>query len=119
MIRKQLQKFIGEIEQTVPAFSAIKRNGEKLYNLARAGKNIGELPRREVSVTSFKLLSFWKKHEVALANFEIECSSGTYIRSLIHDLGRELGTCATTTQLRRTAIDTFSVTQAFNLNLLF
>ncbi len=104
--------FMGQITQVVPPFSAIKLGGKKLYELARLGKvDDVDLPRRQVKVDKFKLIEFDFKRQTA--SFEVSVSSGTYIRSLIHDLGQKLGAGAVVTSLRRTRIGKFSIDQAF------
>jgi tRNA pseudouridine55 synthase len=92
----------GLIRQTPPAYSAIKVGGKRAYALARAGEAV-ELPEREVTVTRFEEL--WREGERAA--FAIDCSSGTYVRSLIADLGD-----AYCTELRRTSIGPFHVDAA-------
>jgi tRNA pseudouridine55 synthase len=95
----------GEIRQRPPAYSAVKVAGVRAYKRARRGEEI-ELPERQVTVYSFERL--WR--EADRAEFEIECSSGTYVRSLIADLGD-----AYCESLRRTAIGPFSVEEAETL----
>jgi tRNA pseudouridine55 synthase len=92
----------GAIRQTTPAYSAVKVGGERAYKRARRGEEF-ELPKRDVTVYRFELLERTDEE----AEFEIECSSGTYVRSLIADLGD-----AYCTALRRTAIGPFSVEDA-------
>jgi tRNA pseudouridine55 synthase len=92
----------GRLRQRPPAYSAIKIDGQRAYRLARAGTAV-EMPEREVDVSRFELL--WRDGE--RAGFAIDCSSGTYVRSLIADLGD-----AYCEELRRTAIGPFSVTDA-------
>jgi tRNA pseudouridine55 synthase len=92
----------GDIRQRPPAYSAIKVGGERAYKRARRGEEF-EMPEREVTVHRFELLS----REGDEAEFEIECSSGTYVRSLIADLGD-----AYCIELRRTAIGPFAVEDA-------
>lgn len=105
-----LKKFQGKINQEVPPFSAVKVGGKKLYQLARQKKKINQLPVKTVTIKKIKLLSFNSKtFEVKLL---IDCSSGTYIRSLAHDLGKLLGIGAHVTELRRTKIGKLSVTKA-------
>ena len=105
-----LKKFEGEIDQTVPSFSAVKIKGKKLYQLARQKKTIAKLPVRTVTITRLELLSFDDKTpEVELL---VDCTSGTYIRSLAHDLGNALGVGGHVTKLRRTKIGQLSVKQA-------
>src|SRR3712207_4463504 len=92
----------GTIRQRPPAYSAVKVGGRRAYALARRGEEV-EIPEREVQVLRFDLL--WRDGE--RAGFEIECSSGTYVRSLIADLGD-----AYCLELRRTAIGPFEVAAA-------
>jgi tRNA pseudouridine55 synthase len=93
---------VGELRQLPPAYSAIKLGGERAYARARRGEEL-EMPPRLITVRRFEQL--WRKGD--RAEFEIECSSGTYVRSLIADLGDAY--CA---ELRRTAIGPFSVEEA-------
>jgi tRNA pseudouridine55 synthase len=93
---------VGELRQLPPAYSAIKLGGERAYARARRGEEL-EMPPRLITVHRFEQL--WRKGD--RAEFEIECSSGTYVRSLIADLGDAY--CA---ELRRTAIGPFSVEEA-------
>jgi tRNA pseudouridine55 synthase len=92
----------GDLQQRPPAYSAVKVGGERAYKKARRGEEF-ELPPRLVTVHRFDLLA-WEPPE---AEYEIECSSGTYVRSLVADLGD-----AYCTELRRTAIGPFSVDEA-------
>ena len=96
-IRSTLCKFTGEIDQVPPRYSAIKINGERAYKLARAGR-VFNLPRRKVFVKEFTLLALL---DADLAEFEVVCGKGTYIRSLSRDLGRKLGVFSHLTELRR------------------
>jgi tRNA pseudouridine55 synthase len=93
---------VGEIRQRPPAYSAVKVRGVRAYRLARRGEAV-EMPERDITVYRFEEL--WREDE--RAGFEIECSSGTYVRSLIADLGD-----AYTESLRRLAIGPFSVDEA-------
>lgn len=112
-IERALQRFHGEIEQIPPMYSAIKHNGEALYKLARAGVEIERDPR-PVTVHEIKILDFEKD----LLTLEIDCSKGTYVRSLAHDLGEVLGCGAHVTQLRRLAIGDVSIEKAVSLDRL-
>jgi len=98
-----LEKFTGEIMQIPPMYSALKHNGEPLYKLARQGIEIEREPR-PITIFSLKLL------EVTESSFTIDvvCSKGTYIRTLIEDIGAELGCGAHTTALRRTSVGPFT-----------
>jgi len=105
-------KFLGLINQLVPPFSAVKQNGRKLYQLARAGRlDKSSLPSRQVTIKQFRLLDFDQKNQQA--KFNISVSSGTYIRSLIHDLGQALKVGAMITSLRRTQIGRYKIENAF------
>lgn len=112
LIEQITQKFIGEIQQHPPIHSAVKMDGKRLYELARAGKEVvTEL--RTVYISSFKI----KKIELPILEFEVECSKGTYIRSLANDFGKALDSGAYLTSLRRTKIGEFSVEDSDNLLL--
>ena len=92
----------GELSQTPPAYSAVKVEGERLYRAARRGE-ARDAPPREVHVDAFELESFASPE----FSFRVRCSSGTYVRSLVRDVGATLGCGAHMTQLRRTAIGPF------------
>ena len=110
-----LGKFRGNITQVPPMYSAIKKNGQRLYDLARQGVEI-EREARPVTVHRLSLVSFNIQEQSGV--LEIECSKGTYVRSLIDDLGRELGTCAVMTSLRRTAACGFTLGDCVTLERL-
>lgn len=112
-IEMAFKKFTGEIKQTPPIYSAKKIKGEKLYNIARAGRTI-EIPAVNVTVHSLKLLDY----RGGLAEFETAVSSGTYIRALARDIGEALGTGAYLKELRRTAIGGFKLEDAVTINEL-
>lgn len=110
-----LDQFRGEIAQQVPAFSAVKVKGKKLYEAARRGKTVqAELPVRRVTIKEVELVDFAMDETTQQATFSLRvvCSSGTYIRSLIHDLGQVLGVGATVTALRRTRIGDLHIKDA-------
>ena len=104
LILKTAKKFVGKIFQTPPMFSAIKKDGVRLYNLARQGKEI-KIDKREVSINSFEITSF----NLPEISFNVTCSKGTYIRSLAHDFGKELNSGAHLSELRRIKIGDYSV----------
>ena len=104
LILKTAKKFIGKIFQTPPMFSAIKKDGVRLYNLARQGKEI-KIDKREVSIESFEITSI----NLPEISFNVSCSKGTYIRSLAHDFGKELNSGAHLSELRRIKIGDYSV----------
>lgn len=113
-VESVMQSFLGKIEQTVPIYSAVKVAGQKLYNMARHGELVEELPKRQVEIIKFELLDFRidRENKVCEADFIVEVSSGTYIRSLIHDLGNELKIGANVTKLRRLKIGQIDLTNA-------
>ena len=104
LILKTAKKFVGKIFQTPPMFSAIKKDGVRLYNLARQGKEI-KIDKREVSIDSFEITSF----NLPEISFNVTCSKGTYIRSLAYDFGKELNSGAHLSELRRIKIGDYSV----------
>ena len=109
-LRAVLDGFRGEITQTPPLHSAIKVGGVKLYDLARAGKDI-EIPTRQVTISHLHL-SRWQGGENARAMLDIECSGGTYIRSLVRDIGRAANSAATMSFLLRSRSGLFSLENA-------
>jgi len=106
-----MQSFWGLQQQIPPAFSAIKKNGKPAYLAARKGIDI-KLEPREIRIDTFELTHWESPQEV---HAKVVCSKGTYIRSLVHDLGQLLGCGAYLTGLRRTHIGEYSVENAFNL----
>jgi tRNA pseudouridine55 synthase len=96
-----IPEFIGEILQTPPMYSAIQVNGQRLYKLARAGEFV-EVPTRTVQVTSIEILN-WTPGDFPEVEVQIACGSGTYIRSIAHDLGVKLGTHGVLAFLERNA----------------
>ncbi len=109
-VKTACEKFVGEINQTVPVFSAVKINGERAYKLARKGKEV-EMPTRKVTIFSIDILDYtYPKLKI-----RTHVSSGTYIRTLGEDIGKELGTGAYLTALRRTKIADFDVKNAIKL----
>ncbi|WP_460485377.1 tRNA pseudouridine(55) synthase TruB [Capnocytophaga sp. HP1101] len=107
LIEEVRQKFLGELVQTPPVFSAIKQDGKRLYELARKGKEI-EVPKRTIYIHSFDI----DASEFPKLHFEVVCSKGTYIRSLANDFGNALGSGGYLSALRRTQIGEFSVSDA-------
>lgn len=110
-LKAALLPFIGEIQQTPPAFSAIKIDGQRAYKLARAGETV-EMPVRTVTIHTLELLDY-KYPEVRI---KTHVSSGTYIRTLAEDIGKALETGAYCTQLRRTSIADWKVKDAKKLS---
>lgn len=110
-IERALKRFEGRIEQVPPMYSAIKRGGEPLYKLARAGVEVPREPRT-VEIYAIRRLSLADGR----LEIEIDCSKGTYIRSLAHDLGRVLGCGAHVAALRRTAVGELRVEDGITLD---
>ncbi len=108
-----LGRFVGEIEQVPPMYSALKRGGVPLYALARKGETV-ERPTRRVRISEIENLGF----EAPELRLRVRCSKGTYIRSLAEDIGAALGTCAHLAALRRTASGQFRVEEATTLESL-
>jgi len=104
-------KFLGNIEQVPPMFSALKHKGKALYKLARAGKEVERVPR-QVEIFSFDII----KIDLPDIEFEIICSKGTYIRVIADDFGKELGCGGILSLLRRTEIGDYKVDDAYNLD---
>jgi tRNA pseudouridine55 synthase len=100
-------RFVGDLEQVPPAYSAVKVGGEKLYRAARRGERVDAAPRK-VHVDTFDLRRF----DSPVFDFAARCSSGTYVRSLVADVGGQLGCGAHLQRLRRTAIGPFGVDSA-------
>lgn len=105
IIKESLNKFIGEIEQKPPIYSAIKVKGKRLYKYARENMDV-EIPKRKVFIKSLKLNKVVNDNE---ASFSVCCSKGTYIRSLVQDIAKSIGTNAVVKELRRTKIENISV----------
>jgi tRNA pseudouridine55 synthase len=110
-VEQALAQFAGGIQQVPPMYSAIKRDGRKLYELARQGIEI-ERAARSVIVHSIELLDY----QAPDATIEVRCSAGTYIRSIAHDLGAVLETGGHLLELRRTAAGPFTIDQAIPLD---
>ncbi|MEL7643641.1 MAG: tRNA pseudouridine(55) synthase TruB [bacterium] len=111
--KESLAKFVGEIEQVPPPYSAIKVQGRRSYDLARSGEEV-ELAPRKINVYNLELLE-WASPEAVI---DVYCSSGTYVRSLAHDVGEDLGCGAHLIGLRRTKSGRFSLRDAVPLSKL-
>ncbi len=112
-LEEALSQFVGEVEQTPPAYSAIKVNGKRAYDIARSGEEV-EMEPRMITVHSLELLE-WEPPEAVI---DIQCSSGTYIRSLAHDLGQVMRSGATLINLRRTKNGRFTLRDSVSLRKL-
>jgi tRNA pseudouridine55 synthase len=110
-IQAAAQQYIGDIMQTPPAFSAVKINGQRAYKLARAGQAV-ELKPRPVHIERID----FHDYTYPLVTFTTEVSSGTYIRSLVEDMGRDLGTGAYMSGLCRTQVGEFRLADAMSMD---
>jgi tRNA pseudouridine55 synthase len=113
-VEAALPAFIGEIQQVPPNYSAVKVDGERAYDLARAGEDF-ELKARAVTIHSARVSAVPDADHVEL---EIECGKGTYVRSIVRDLAEALGACAHVSQLRRTRVGPFGEDRAITLENL-
>ncbi|OBX21269.1 tRNA pseudouridine55 synthase [Gelidibacter algens] len=107
LIREATAQFIGEIAQFPPVFSALKKDGKRLYEFARAGEAV-EIPSRQVHISAFDITRI----ENLEVDFRVVCSKGTYIRSLANDFGKALNSGAHLSALRRTKIGDFDAKDA-------
>ncbi|MGX1022860.1 tRNA pseudouridine55 synthase [Psychroflexus sp. MBR-150] len=110
LIKAKTQEFTGKILQQPPVFSALKKEGKRLYEYARKGEAV-DIPKREVEITNFEI----RLVDLPKVSFEVTCSKGTYIRSLAHDFGQALDSGAYLSALRRTAVGDFRLEQALSL----
>lgn len=110
-VREATQNFIGDIDQFPPVFSALKKDGKRLYEFARSGEAV-EISARKVHISSFEIT------RIALpeVDFKVVCSKGTYIRSLAHDVGKALESGAHLSALRRTRIGKYKVEDSLTLD---
>lgn len=118
LVQKAVASFMGDIEQQPPVFSALKKDGKRLYEYAREGKKV-EIKRRTVTIFEFEITNI----QLPNVKFRVVCSKGTYIRSLAHDLGLLLKSGGHLSELRRTKIGDYDVNKAvdpiiFGKNLL-
>jgi tRNA pseudouridine55 synthase len=107
LIQETTKNFIGTINQYPPVFSAVKKDGKRLYEFARAGEKV-EIKPREITIHEFEII----KVERNILSFRVVCSKGTYIRSLAHDFGKAMDSGAYLSSLRRTRIGEFHVQDA-------
>jgi len=111
LIHKTTQQFIGEIDQIPPIFSALKKDGKRLYELARAGETT-EIKSRKVTISEFEITAI----NLPKIEFRVVCSKGTYIRSLANDFGAVLKSGGHLTALRRTKIGNFNVRNGMKID---
>lgn len=109
LIHETTNQFIGTIEQLPPVFSAIKKDGKRLYEFARAGESV-EIKSRQIQISDFEITDI---NDLDL-KFRVVCSKGTYIRSLANDFGKALNSGAHLSELRRTRIGDFKVENALS-----
>lgn len=109
-IVKATERFIGDIQQRPPLFSALKKDGKRLYDYAREGKEV-EIPTRTVHISEFDITGI----DLPRVNFRVVCSKGTYIRSLAYDFGKELNNGGHLSELRRTRIGSFNIKDAISI----
>jgi tRNA pseudouridine55 synthase len=112
-VEETLKEFLGPQEQRPPMYSAVKFKGKKLYQLARKGIQI-EVEPKKIEVFRLDLLSF--DPTASQGELDMECTKGTYVRSIIHDIGKKLGSGAMTTAIRRTKSGEISVDRAIPLD---
>ncbi len=113
-LREAMGKFRGDQYQTPPMYSAKKIDGVPLYKMARKGKSVEREPRF-IRINSFELTGEWTPPDAA---FSMACSKGTYVRTVVHDLGQQLGCGAHLASLRRTRIEEFDVAEAHTLEAI-
>ena len=110
LIINATKSFIGKIKQKPPIFSAIKKDGKRLYESARIGEDV-IINDRDIEILSFNIPKINMPH----IDFEVECSKGTYIRSLANDFGKKLNSGATLSKLRRTKIGEYSIDKSISI----
>ena len=115
LVETQLKKFIGDIWQTPPAFSAVKVDGKRAYDLARKGKEV-ELKPKLLRIDELELLDCALAGAEKFLTIRVVCSKGTYIRALARDIGEALGSGAHLTSLRRTRVGDFRVEDCMQLD---
>ena len=109
-INKAREQFVGELMQQPPIFSALKKEGKRLYEYARAGETV-KIPKRRVHISTFEITGI----NLPDVHFRVACSKGTYIRSLAHDFGKALNNGGHLSVLRRTKIGEFDVKNAHTI----
>jgi tRNA pseudouridine55 synthase len=112
-IEQLLPRFVGEIEQIPPMYSALKHQGKRLYQLAREGKQVERAPRK-ITIHQLTMLGF----DGQTLDIDVSCSKGTYIRKLAEDIGSELGCGAHLSALHRSSVDVFDEADAFRMTQL-
>ena len=110
LIHATKKQFTGEIKQQPPVFSALKKDGKRLYEYARSGEEV-EIPTRTIHISAFEITNI----DLPKVDFRVACSKGTYIRSLAHDFGKALNNGGHLSTLRRTKIGDFDVKHAISI----
>lgn len=110
LIRATTMQFTGEIKQQPPIFSALKKDGKRLYEFARSGEAV-EIPTRTIQISAFEITNI----DLPKVDFRVACSKGTYIRSLAHDFGKALNNGGHLSSLRRTKIGDYHVANAISI----
>jgi len=110
LIHETTKQFTGELQQRPPVFSALKKDGKRLYEFARAGEHV-DIPTRTVTISAFEITNI----DGLNIDFRVVCSKGTYIRSLANDFGNALNSGAHLSALRRTEIGDFKVSDAISI----
>ena len=113
IIKQVLQSFLGKQKQIPPMYSAIKVNGKKLYEYARSGQEV-EVEPRKIEIYRIELIEYINNR----IEFEVECSKGTYIRTLCENIAEKLGTIGYMKELQRTSVDKFKIKESINLEEL-
>lgn len=110
LIDQALTQFQGKIMQRPPIFSALKKEGKRLYEFARKGEDV-DIPKRQVQIDNFEII----ENNLPKLKFKVQCSKGTYIRSLAYDFGKALDSGAYLSELRRTQIGDYKVEEALSI----
>lgn len=111
LIHNTTQQFIGRVEQYPPVFSALKKDGKRLYEFARVGESV-EIKPRTIQIDQFEITAI----EFPIVKFKVICSKGTYIRSLAHDFGQALNSGAHLSALRREGIGSYTIKDALSID---
>jgi len=114
-VEKLIPKYLGSISQIPPMVSAIKIGGKPLYKLARQGKEV-ERKARTVTIYKLETLDFFEKDGRSHAVFRVICSGGTYVRTLVHDIGEDIGSGGTLSGLRRTRVGSYTLNNSLSIN---
>ncbi|MBI79689.1 MAG: tRNA pseudouridine(55) synthase TruB [Pseudomonadota bacterium] len=113
VVKNSLQKFIGESQQTPPMYSAVKHKGKRLYDLARRGEVV-ERKSRKIKIRSIRLDNYsWPR-----LNFTVQCSKGTYIRTLVEDIANDMGTHAHVWNLHRASVEPFRNDKMYDIEFI-